>query len=107
MMDGVPIPRPTTPSSNSLELVGSTFILNASLNSRLLNVCGERMMIKVKMLHIQSKSIATMASHYPSTFEIRDAFMVGKVEINNEWKKKIKINNLKVSRDLNKIWTCN
>ncbi len=61
------------------------------------------MMIKVKMLHIQSKSIATMASHYPSTFEIRDVFMVGKVKINNEWKKKIKINNLKVARDLGVI----
>jgi hypothetical protein len=60
-------------------------------------------MIKVKMLHIQSKSITTMASHYPSTLEIRDAFMVGKVEINNEWKKKIKINNLKVVRDLGAI----
>jgi hypothetical protein len=26
--------------------------------------------------------------------------MVGKVEINNEWMKKIKINNLKVAKDL-------
>jgi hypothetical protein len=26
--------------------------------------------------------------------------MVGKVEINNEWTKKIKINNLKVAKDL-------
>jgi hypothetical protein len=29
--------------------------------------------------------------------------MVGKVEINNEWKRKIKINNLKVVRDLGVI----
>jgi len=41
MMDGVPIPRPTTLSSSSLELVGSTSILNASLDSRLLSDCGE------------------------------------------------------------------
>ncbi len=102
-MDGVPIRRPTTFTSSSLELVGSTSILNASLDSRLLIDCGEQMMIKVKMLHIQSKSITTMASHYPSTFEIWDAFMVGKVDINNEWKKKFKINNLKVVRDLGVI----
>lgn len=100
MIEGVPIPRPTTLSSSSLELVGSTSILNAYLDSRLLSDCGKRMMIKVKMLHIQSKSIAIMTSHYPSTCEIQDAFMVGEVEINNEWKKKIKINNLKVAKDL-------
>jgi hypothetical protein len=29
--------------------------------------------------------------------------MVGKVDINNEWKKKFKINNLKVVRDLGVI----
>jgi hypothetical protein len=103
MMDGVPIPRPTTLNSNFLELAGSTSILNAYLDSRLLSDCGERMMMKVRMLHIQSKRIATMASHYPSTFEIQDAFMVGKVEINNEWKQKIEINNLKVVRHLRVI----
>jgi hypothetical protein len=44
--------------------------------------------------------MATMASRYASTFEIRDVFLVGKVEINNEHNKKIKINNLKTTRDL-------
>lgn len=80
--------QPLVPAPLSLWVF--TFILNASLNSRLPSDCGERTMIKVKMLHIQSKSKTTMTSHYPSTFEIRDAFMVGKVEIKNEWKKKIK-----------------
>jgi hypothetical protein len=47
--------------------------------------------------------MATMTSHYASTFEIRDAFLVGKVEINNEHNKKIKINNLKAIRDLGVI----
>ncbi len=36
-----------------------------------------------------------MASYYTSTYEIYDVFLVGKVEINNEYKKIIKINNLK------------
>jgi hypothetical protein len=103
MTDGVPILKPTTLSSSSLDLAGFAYILNASLDSRFLSDCGERMMINMKMLHIQSKSTTTMTSHYPSTFEIRNVFMVGKVEINNEWKKKIKINNLKVVRDLGVI----
>jgi hypothetical protein len=60
---------------------------------------GEQMMTKAaKMLQSQSKSMATIASHYVSTFEIQDVFLVCKVEINNEHKKKIKINNLKALR---------
>ncbi len=47
------------------------------------------------MLQSQSKSMAIMASYYASTYEIQDFFLVGKEEINNEYKKKIKINNLK------------
>ncbi len=41
--------------------------------------------------------MATMASRYVSTFKIQNAFMVGKVEINKECEKKIKINNLKTT----------
>jgi ATP sulfurylase len=41
--------------------------------------------------------------HYASTFKIRDVFLAGKVEINNEHKKKIKINNLKATSDLRAI----
>ncbi len=91
MMDGVPIPRPTTLIFSSLELEGFTSIPNASLDSKLhVGDGGEWMMTKAEMLQSQSKSMATMASHYASTYEIRDAFLVGKVEINNEHKKKSK-----------------
>jgi hypothetical protein len=104
MIDGVPFHRLAKLISSSPECEGFASILNASLDSRL-PACdgGEWMMTKAKMLQSQSKSMATMASHYASTFEIRDAFLVGKVEINNEHKKKIKINNLKVARDLGVI----
>jgi hypothetical protein len=44
-----------------------------------------------------------MASHYASTSEIRDVSLVEKVEINNEHNTKIKINNLKATRDLRVI----
>jgi hypothetical protein len=47
--------------------------------------------------------MATMASRYASTSEIRYVFLVGKVEINNEHNKEIKINNLKATRDLGVI----
>jgi hypothetical protein len=52
------------------------------------------------MLQNQSKSMATMASHFAPTSKIQDAFLVGKVGINNAQKKKIKINNLKVVKIL-------
>lgn len=97
-MQFVPIPRPSTLISSSPKPKGSAFIPNASLDSRLpTNDGGEWMMTKVKMLKSQSMSMATMASRYASTFKIQNAFLVGKVEINNECKKKIKINNLKAT----------
>ncbi len=104
MMDGVPFHRLTIFISNSPEHEEFTYILSASLDSRLLAYDGgEQMMTKVEMLQSQSKSMATIASHYASTSKIKDAFLVGKVEINNEQKKKIKINNLKATRDLRAI----
>jgi len=104
MMDGVPFHRLTILISNSPKHEEFAYILSASLDSRLL-ACdgGERMMTKVEMLQSQSKSMATIASHYASTSKIRDAFLAGKVELNNEHKKKIKINNLKATRDLRAI----
>ncbi len=104
MMDGVPLHRLATLISSSPKREGFASILNASLDSKL-PACdgGEQMMTKAKMLQSQSKSMATMASHYASTTEIRNAFLADKVEINNEHKKKIKINNLKVARDLGVI----
>lgn len=56
------------------------------------------------MLQNQSKSMATMASHFASISKIQDAFLVGKVGINNAQKKKIKINNSKVAKNLVVIW---
>ncbi len=94
-MDGVPIPRPSTLISSSPKPKGSTFIPNASLDSKLhASDGGEWMMTKEEMLKSQFRNMATMASHYASTFKIQNAFLEGKVEINNECKKKIKINNL-------------
>jgi hypothetical protein len=45
MMDGVPIPRPSTFISSSVELKGYAFILNASLDPRLLASDGGEWMI--------------------------------------------------------------
>ncbi len=61
------------------------------------------MMTKVKMLYNQSNNMATMTSHFASTFKIWNAFLMGKMKINNEQKKKIKINNLKVIKNLGVI----
>jgi hypothetical protein len=47
--------------------------------------------------------MATMASHFSTTSQIRDAFLLGKVEINNEKLKKVKISNLKVVKGLSVI----
>jgi hypothetical protein len=44
-----------------------------------------------------------MASHFLTTFQIQDAFLAGKVEINNEKLNKVKINTLKVVRELDVI----
>ncbi len=84
-MDGVAIPKPSTLISSSLEPRGFTSIPNASLDFRLpTSDGGEWMMTKAEMLQNQFKSMATIASCYASTFKIQNAFLVGKVEINNE-----------------------
>lgn len=44
--------------------------------------------------------MATMTSHFASTFKIRNVFSMGIMKINNEQKNKIKINNLKVIKNL-------
>jgi hypothetical protein len=104
MMDGVPIPRPTTLNFSSFEPKGSTSIPNAYLDSRLhISHGGEQMMTNAKMLQNQFRNMVIVAFHYASTSEIWDVFLMGKVEINNEWKKKIKINNFKAIRDLGVI----
>jgi hypothetical protein len=47
--------------------------------------------------------MATMASRFSTTSQIQDAFLLGKVEINNEKLKKVKISNLKVIKGLSVI----
>ncbi len=44
-----------------------------------------------------------MASRFPITSQIRDTFLVSKVEIDNEKLDKVKINNLKVAKKLSVI----
>jgi hypothetical protein len=45
-----------------------------------------------------------MASYFVSTSKIWNAFLISKIEINNEWKNKIKIKNMKTIKDLKIIW---
>jgi hypothetical protein len=47
--------------------------------------------------------MVTMAFHFSTTSQICDAFLANKVEINNEKLIKLKINNLKVVRELGVI----
>ncbi len=61
---------------------------------------GEQMMTK---LYNQSNNMATMTSHFVSNFKIWNPFLMGKMKINNKQKKKIKINNLKVIKNLGVI----
>jgi hypothetical protein len=67
-MNGVQTFRATILSSNSLEHEGFNPIPNAYLNYG--QYVGERMMTKVKMLYNQSNNMATMTSHFASTFKI-------------------------------------
>ncbi len=47
--------------------------------------------------------MAIVVIRFSTTSEIQDAFMDGKVEINNQRLNKVKINNLKIVRDLGVI----
>lgn len=93
MVDKIPISKAIILSSNFVDLKGFP---NTSINSKRSLSDVERFMTKVEMLHSLSKSMATMASCFASAFKIWDAFLISTVEINNEQKKKININNLKV-----------
>jgi hypothetical protein len=44
--------------------------------------------------------MAIVASCFASNSEIRNVLLMGKVEINNKWKRKVKINNLNAVKDL-------
>jgi hypothetical protein len=47
--------------------------------------------------------MTTVASHFSTISQIWDAILVGKVEIDNEKLNKVKINNLKTTRELGVI----
>jgi hypothetical protein len=47
--------------------------------------------------------MAIIATHFSTTFEIWNTFLVGKVEINNDKLNKVKTNNLKTTKDLGVI----
>jgi hypothetical protein len=64
---------------------------------------GETLMKDSKNLQNQSKSMAMVASCFSTTSQIQSAFLANKVEINNERLKKVKINNLKTTRELRVI----
>ncbi len=53
-----------------LNLKGLNLIPNASIDSRWFIGDGEQFVTKAKMLQNQSNSMATMASHFASTFNI-------------------------------------
>jgi hypothetical protein len=52
------------------------------------------------MLQNQSKSMAIVAWCFSTTSQIRNTFLINKVEINNERLIKVKINNLKTIKEL-------
>ncbi len=76
---------------------------NASLDSRPTTSDNDKLMIKAKMLQIYSKSMVAIVTRFSTTFEIWNAFLVGKVEINNHILNKVKISNLKTIKDLGVI----
>jgi hypothetical protein len=55
------------------------------------------------MLQLQSRSVATKASHFPVSLEIYDALLATKMDINHERKNKVKISNLKAAQELGVI----
>jgi hypothetical protein len=44
--------------------------------------------------------MASIATHFSSTFDVHDAFLLGKMDINHGRKNKVKTNNLKIGREL-------
>ncbi len=44
--------------------------------------------------------MAIVVAQFATTFELQNAFLDGKVDIKNEWKKKMKIQNLKKAKNL-------
>jgi hypothetical protein len=51
--------------------------------------------LRGKIITMNYRSIATMASQVSFTFDVNDVFLINKMEIDHEKKNKIKISNLK------------
>ncbi len=69
---------------------------NASLDFRPSTSDNDRLMTETKMLQIQSKNMVIVAIHFSTTSEIWNAFLISKVETNNQRLNKVKISNLKI-----------
>jgi len=95
LIDGAFIPIPKTPCCSWSELITPTSYTNPSLDSTPSRSDGEKSIIKLEMLQSQSKSMAKVVSCFSTTSQIQDAFLVSKVEINNEKLNKMKICNMK------------
>jgi len=52
------------------------------------------------MLVVQFKNMAIMVTCLSSTYDVYDKFPIGNMNINGETKNKVKINNLKLIRNL-------
>ncbi len=63
----------------------------------------EKLKTKQKMLQLQSRNLATMASHFLMSLEIYDVVLAAKMDINHEHKNKVKISNLKAAQELRVI----
>jgi hypothetical protein len=61
---------PSTPSSNYVDPIPLMFNPNISLDSRPFANDNDKLMINAKMLQIQSKSMATVATCFSTTFDI-------------------------------------
>jgi hypothetical protein len=44
--------------------------------------------------------MASIATHFSSTFDVYDAFLLGEMDINHGRKNKVKTNDLKIGREL-------
>ncbi len=55
---------------------------------------------KGEITNMNFKNTATITSRFSFTFNVYDAFLSRKMNVNREKKNKVKINNLKVVKDL-------
>ncbi len=94
---------PSTPSYNSIDPIFLMFSPNVLLDYRPFASDNDKLMFKAKMLQIQYKNMVTIVVHSSTTFDIRNAFLANKVEINNHRLNKVKISNFNTTKDLRVI----